>query len=334
MPFRGIKGQERAVAFLSRTLESGRLAQAYLFLGPEGVGKKAVALRFAQAINCQAGAVDRPCGCGACRKIDAGSHPDVRVVVPLEDKTAIGIDQIRDVMKDAALKPYEGAKKVYIIDGAGRMKREAQSAFLKTLEEPSGGRTVFILIAERAEDLFPTIVSRAETVRFSPLAKDDVKAILMKEHDVAVARAHVIAGITLGRIGEAIRYAADERFFERRAKVLDGLIDGTFGGADSEKLSKDQLEDDLAVMLTWFRDLLITKAADGRPIPGVINIDRKEAIAREAKRYSREHLDTVLGEILSAGRHLDANVNAKLAMAVLAMEIHNPKESVCTKSYR
>lgn len=320
MSFYAIKGQDRAVGFLRRALESGRTAHAYLFMGPEGVGKRMAAINFAKALNCQALSPDRPCdACASCKKIDAHTHPDVRVVVPLEDKTAIGIGQVRDILKDAALKPYEGRRKVYIIDGAGRMQHVAQSAFLKTLEEPSP-ETVFILIAERPEDLFPTILSRSEVVMFLPLSREDVKEALVRAHGVDPVRAHILSGITSGRIGEAVRYATDEKFFDRRAAVLDGLLDRTFFGRDGEKLSKEDLGSDLDVMLTYFRDILITKAG-AVTSPSIVNVDRNEAIAREANAYGFDHLDRVIREILSTGFYLDANVNAKLAMSVLGMEI-------------
>ncbi len=199
MSFHAILGHDKVTAALAGAIASGRVAHAYLFTGPDGIGKRATAVEFAKALNCRAPAAHGPCdGCASCRKVAAGSHPDVRVVTAASDKTAIGIDQVRAVLKEASLRPYEGARKVFIIDAAGEMKHEAQSIFLKSLEEPSAD-TVFIMIARRAEDLFPTIVSRSVVVAFRPLGSECLRSILATRYDVPAARAHVIAAISSGR---------------------------------------------------------------------------------------------------------------------------------------
>lgn len=317
MSYGVIKGHGQEIGRLRKALAEGRIAHAYLFLGPAGIGKRLVAVNVAKELNCLAEGA-RPCdACASCKKIDAGSHPDVRVLEPLEDKSAISIDQVRDCIKDASLKPYEARRKVYIIDGAGRMKHEAQSAFLKTLEEPSPA-TVFILIAGKAEELFPTIVSRAENVPFRAMAKGPLKDLLAAEHGIDPVRAHILAGISSGRIGEAIRYAADEEFFQRRSAVIDGLIDRTYFDADTDKLPKEELREDLDIILTWYRDVLLTKAGGGAEI---VNIDRREAIAAEAGRRGFGYLERAIEETIAAGWRLDANVNQKLALGVLGMEL-------------
>lgn len=278
------------------------------------------ALNFAKGLTCAAAGGDRPCdACAACRKVDSSAHPDVRVVKPLEDKTAITIDQVREILKDASLKPYEALKKTYIVDDAGLMQWVAQSAFLKTLEEPPPD-TVFILIAERADDLFPTIVSRAESVHFLPLARAEVADILAKGHGVDVARAQVLAGLSSGRIGEAVRRAGDEAFFERRARVIDGLVDGTLFDADGEKRAREEIAVDLDIMLAWFRDILVTAAA-GEGAPAVLNVDRKETIARAARTYGPGRAGRIINAILETVFYVGANVNTKLAMGVLGAEI-------------
>lgn len=327
--FKGIHGHDNAINFLMRAIERDRVSCAYAFLGPSGIGKAMVAVRFAKALNCLGISGEIPCdACPSCRKIEAANHPDVRVVRPGEDSSSIGIDEAREVIKDIALKPYEARKKAYIIDGADKMTDEAQAALLKTLEEPTPD-TVIILVAENAEGLLPTVLSRAEIVRFLPLKRSDVKDILVKDHGVDIARAHILSGLSSGRLGEAIKLDKDEKFFERRTRVIDGLIEGNFFDTDfGEKMSRDALKADLDIMLAWFRDILITKALDG-DVSGLVNIDRKKAIAREAARLDFEYLDKVIREIMAADSHLDVNANAKLTMSVLGMEIN--EVTTCTK---
>jgi len=144
----------------------GKLFSAYLFLGPDGSGKFEAAKNFAKTLNCPA-AKPEPCGtCAHCKKIDSEAHPDVFFAEPKGASSSIGIDEIRFVIAKANLRPYEAAKKVFIIKGAHSMNDEAQNAFLKTLEEPPKD-TVFVLISRSKDLLLPTIVSRCYAVNFS-----------------------------------------------------------------------------------------------------------------------------------------------------------------------
>jgi len=318
--FKGILGHEAVVSFLIQAIKNDKVAHAYIFKGPSGIGKASIAVNFAKALNCGIASDDIPCGgCPSCKKIDSGNHPDVAVIKPAADGDTIGIDDIRAVIKDAALKPYEGRKKVYIIDGADSMTLEAQGALLKTMEEPSS-ETVIILVGDNTEGLLPTIVSRGEVVRFLPLKKDEVREALIKSYGVDIARAHVLAGLYPGRLGEALRRSSDEGFFEKRSVLLDSLMDGKIPEPGNEKKSRQDIMSELDIMLTWFRDILVTKI-DPNNSADIINVDRKESITGEASRLEFGYLDRVLKEIMATGSYLDSNANPKLALGVLGMEI-------------
>jgi DNA polymerase-3 subunit delta' len=223
---RDVIGQDRAVSRLRRAWTGGRLAQAYSFVGPEGVGKRTTALALAQAVNClhpQAGEAPDACGaCPACRKIAAGNHPDVALVAPVE-KTVIEIDQIREVAGRATRRAYEGAVKVWILDPADRMQEPAANAFLKTLEEPPGS-ALFVLITTSPSALLPTIRSRCQEVRFDALGAEALEAILSR-HGLPAERCRELAGRALGSAARALdpEWEAEQ---EKLAELLEGMLEG------------------------------------------------------------------------------------------------------------
>jgi DNA polymerase-3 subunit delta' len=217
MPFQEIVGQERVVDRLRRSWRGGRLAQAYCFTGPAGVGKRTTALALAQAVECRAPLnAEAPDACGrcpACRKVAAGEHPDVTIVRP-SDKTVITIEQIREVAARAALKPYEGTTKVWILDPADQMQEPAANALLKTLEEPLG-RSLFVLVTSAVSALLPTIRSRCQEVRFEPLSEAALREILL-HHGRAPEDAAAAAALAGGSAERALAVdpAAAQRIWE------------------------------------------------------------------------------------------------------------------------
>src|SRR3990172_13141553 len=227
-------GNGQAVAALRRALESGAVAHAYLFAGPERGGKRTLALQLAQALNCSgrsvtAGAVTYegahdPCGEGAqCRRIAAGLHPDVQTVTiqTAEDdaqRRDISVDQVREVERAVALNPFEGRSRVIIIDPAHALSREAQNAFLKTLEEPPP-RVVFILVTDSESALLPTIRSRCRRLELRPLPAAAVCEALLAR-GLGQEQAELLARLARGRIGWGPAMAADPAALERRAETL------------------------------------------------------------------------------------------------------------------
>lgn len=316
MSFKNIKGQDSAINFLKGAVSDQRIAHAYIFLGPEGVGRRMTALNFAKALNC--GKKDaEPCdSCPSCRKIDSGTHPDVFMVTPEEDETAIKIQRVRGLIDSIGLKPYEGRKKVYIIDDAGAMTQEAANAFLKTLEEPPPD-SILILLAQDLNLLLPTITSRAQILKFFPLAAEKAKDILQKEYGMDEASAHILSNLSSGRIGEALKYR-DEHFLEKRARIIKNLIDKSF--LDFDETPKADLKMCLNVMLTWYRDLLVAGVSpEGNFRP--INIDRLDDIKTQARKYGYAKINEIIKNIISTDYFLGQSANPKLAMAALTIGI-------------
>ena len=154
---------------LSAHLKTGRIAHTYLFTGPEGAAKSELILAFARALNCEKGSdpkkgSDPFCACASCRKTGNRNHPDVRWMGEDEKSRSIKIEEIRTLIHEAWLKPYEGKWKVFILKGAERLTLEAANALLKTLEEPPE-HSVFILLAENKAHLLETIQSRSLEIR-------------------------------------------------------------------------------------------------------------------------------------------------------------------------
>lgn len=177
MSFEDIKGQDHAVKFLKTAIKNGKMAHAYIFVGPRGCGRSSLARNFAKAVNCE-DSENAPCeACPTCRKIDKGIHPDVKWIKKDEKASEIKIEQMRDLQGRIILKPYEAKCKIYVIVGAELMNIEAANSFLKTLEEPPAN-SLLILITERPKDLLPTIVSRCQMVRLRPLPIAEPVSIL------------------------------------------------------------------------------------------------------------------------------------------------------------
>ena len=318
MSFRDIKGQDRAVSFLKGSIKSNKVAHAYLFTGPGGIGKKLTAVKFAKALNCLSRSGEKPCGaCASCRKIDSNNHPDVFLATPEKEGASIKIEKMRELIKSMALKPYEAAFKVFIIDDAGSMTEEAQNAILKTLEEPPKD-SVLILIAADQDSLLPTIASRAQNVRFFPFDIESLKNILVNNYEMDASRAHILANITCGRLGEALRYNGED-FFNKRIRVIKGLVNRTFFDSDFEGLSKSDFKLYLDIMLTYFRDILVAKASSDKT--GLVNVDKAAEISAEAKQMKFDELDRVIKQLILTNSFLDRNVNMKLAMASLGLSL-------------
>ena len=172
MKWEDIVGHQAIKTYLQRSIDTARVAHAYALVGPEGVGKSMVATVFAQALLCPDAKGGAPCDhCRTCRQVHHRRHTDFHVV-SLEDGS-IGIDRVRELQRELALKPFEAERKVAVIDDADALTDAAQNSLLKTLEEPPG-QTVILLVATNPNSLLPTVRSRCYVLRFQPLPAADV----------------------------------------------------------------------------------------------------------------------------------------------------------------
>ncbi len=331
MPW-NIVGNARAVAAVDRSLASDNPPHAYLFTGPDRVGKAALALRLAQALNCDHTADIAPClQCTPCTRIANGLHADVQTVtVELNDdgepKTAIAVDQIREVERSVALNPFEGRTRVVIIDPAHLLTDEAQNAFLKTLEEPPP-HVVIILIATREERLLPTIHSRCRRVEFRLVPAGEIEGALAA-NGVEPDRAALFARLAGGRPGWALGMARDPRAFEHRRVVLEtahSIVSLPIHKRMSlaEKMTEDFRSDreamysQLGDWAGWWRDVLLVQSGAE---DGVANADMLNALREDAELYPREDVLAFVRAILAAVEHLRANVQPRPALELLVLE--------------
>lgn len=220
-------GHGWAAGLLRRHLEAGAVRHAYLLTGPEAVGKRTLALRMAQAWNCQTPpAVGDSCGeCRACRGIEAGAYPDLHLLHPDEEGGAIRVEAVRELERLLALASYEGRGRVAILDSFHAATDGAAHALLKTLEEPPP-RVLLLLTAPAAEDLLPTVVSRCEVLRLRPVAREEIERALRGE-GAPEAEAQWLAASAGGRPGWALRMWRDPKrrqAWTRSVEEMTGLL--------------------------------------------------------------------------------------------------------------
>ena len=361
MSFRDIVGHRHIAALLSRSIASGSLPPSVMFGGPEGVGKRRVAEAVAQALNCTSPALGpakaghhrnslnaftqsvdgvRPwpdleidgCGkCPACTRIARGIYPDVLTIAPGETGS-IKIEAVRDAIDRAVFRPFEGKRRVTIIDDADALVAAAQNALLKTLEEPPPS-SVFILVTARPDSLLPTVRSRCSQIRFPRLTSAEVADVLERDHKYPRREALAVAAAADGSVGRALnvqagdfadartdaeqllraaRARSDARARVNRAK---DLIKGG-GPASSER---EYLGARLQALSSLVRDLgLLRSGADVRLLA---NVDLRAELDALAKSFDSERALDVFAAIDRAQEALDGNVSPKVVADWLALQV-------------
>ncbi len=351
--FQDVIDQKRPIQILRNALSLDRLAGAYLFVGPTGVGKTTTALRFAAAL------------CGASDRRDPqfqyildSKHPDVRLIQPGGRSHTIHVGQLwprgantdhpaaQAMLRDLQYEPVRARKRVFIIreaEGLSRGSENAANSILKTLEEPPS-YAHFILTASSLSSLLPTIISRCQVISFGLLPPDRVEEALVSRFAVEPAKARFLAGYTEGRLGDAIQLAnssdlllaRDEildiverlvkchqieafKLSDRFRKVASRLKAAEGEGSDGETGAREPLKRALEIVATFYRDVMaLSSGCEGGAL---LNSDRQDALAAAAARLSREQMRAAVERISGTRLAVERNAYAQTAVDVLFLEL-------------
>jgi len=334
MPFSAIAGHRPVLGLLARAVEQHTLPPSLVFSGPEGVGKRLTAVALAQALNCARAADGDACGtCASCTRIARGVHADVLVIEP-GDSGTIKVDQVRDAIDRAAYRPFEGRRRVVIVEDADALLSEAQNALLKTLEEPPPA-SVFVLVTPRPDLLLPTVRSRCQHLRFGPLSAADVAAVLVRDHGFAAADARAAAAASGGSVGRALDEGAEEAL-EARAAAARLLQTASTGGGSKDPSSvrrrldaakafvgnsaeRDELARRLLAMSSLLRDLgLLGTHADAGALA---NADLEPQLTALLRHYDADRTLEAFAVVDRALEALDKNASPKIVADWVALHV-------------
>ncbi len=338
MAFRDIAGHRGLVQLISRAVDRASLPPSLLFAGPEGVGKRLTATALAQALNCadplrgarprgSGAGPDLPfdaCGrCATCRRIARGAHPDV-LAVEAGDGGSITVDAVRGAMGQARYRPFEGQRRVIVIDGADQLGPQAQNALLKTLEEPPDA-SQFVLVTARPDLLFATVRSRCQRLAFGQLGMAEVTDVLQRDLGRDESTALASAASAGGSVGHAVRLASGELAAARAAALA--LLQAVAGTSETKSrlaaakgllpakrdaaVERREFAQRLRVLASMLRD--VTLLASGADRAALANADlgaRLEPLARTVAPRRGVAGFAVVGEALGAVHNASLKVVA------------------------
>ncbi|OGZ35399.1 MAG: hypothetical protein A3A94_00440 [Candidatus Portnoybacteria bacterium RIFCSPLOWO2_01_FULL_43_11] len=306
-----IVGHRRILEYLKKSVQKNNVAHAYLFVGPENVGKKTIALEFIKILIGE--------------ETEAGVHPDILIIEPkaaekegIKKEKEIGIDEARQIRRQMSLSPYKAPYKIVLINQAERMTRDAANALLKTLEEPSG-KAVLILIAANPQLLFPTIVSRCQIIKFLPVPIEEIKKSLYnKKYKIQNTKYETIIRLSSGRPGLAIQYLKNPKLLEKQEELLKELQKIIQSDLNEryqyvENLSKDATKARQIInqWLMYFRDMLLS-------LVGCKDLALFDSFQSD---YSLSQIKNIIRVIKKTDLLLsNSSINARLALEVLMLE--------------
>lgn len=326
--FRDILGQDRVVGQLRAAWKAARLAHAYLFVGPEGVGRESVARALAAALNCARPQAEwDACGdCPSCKRMAAGTHADYLVLAPTGEgrQPQIKIEQIREFRRLTGYAPMEGGWRVALIKPAENMHPAAANALLKTLEEPPA-RHLLILAAGSESELYPTIVSRCQKLAFAPLPYGLVVRELQSRRGLSPEAAGFLTALSGGSLGRALALNPEELAGQRR-QVLEDLGNLAQGSATAvldwaKRLAKDnqELANFIVLAQMWFRDLLLLEQEAPRRL--LAHQDCLKELEQERERGEPRSWFAGFAALAAAHRQLQGNLNAQLTLDILGLRL-------------
>ncbi len=319
-------GHDWAARLLQQHIRSGEVRHAYLFSGAAGVGRRTLALRFAQALNCaQPPQPGEPCGdCRICRQTERMEQPDL-AVVRSEDSGSIKVEQVRELQRSLVLAPYEARYRVVLLLNFEQATASAQNALLKTLEE-APEKVILLMTAASPEDMLPTIVSRCEVLRLRPLPVDTLAALLQSQRGLPAGQAQLLAHLAGGKPGAALHLLDDPHALDQRRTGLESLFNALQGDRYqrfrlAEALAGKDKESVRTALRLWssaWRDVLLLCGGADTAITHMDWRQPLEALAAQVD-FARAHACLQAMEQAQAG--LDANLNLRLMLEVLLLDL-------------
>lgn len=314
MAFKDVAGNVRIKRILKLALERARVPNSLIFCGPEGVGKKEMAMTLAKSLNCLELVNDSCDACLSCAAIIGGRHPDVMTIAA--EKQEIKIEQIRFLKQMTSLRPMTGKKRVFIIEDADEMNAEASSSLLKVLEEPPLYSHI-ILVTDSPFLLFPTIRSRCQTLAFSAIGREEIEEILL-ERNFEREQARILALLVDGNLERALEFEWDEvralkeeawRLFEALVSTdRSALFLERFGGL--AKAVQEEFGRTLEVFSSFVRDILLLRTGGDPRL--LLNPDLEEKLREAAADWPVRRVLAVLEELDFVLAELPGNLNKGL----------------------
>jgi len=316
MKFDAFIGNRKIIERLSVKLREGRFPHALIFTGPEGVGKRTCALMLAKALNCpEKGPVDFCDACAQCRKIDAGTHPDVIGIGVEEDAAEIKIAQIRDLLRTLDLRPLEGSNKVFIIDPADAMNTASANALLKGLEEPPEN-SYFILLSANPQSLLVTVRSRSQIYPFTPLSLEEMRSFGDDELALRWSRGSIGALKTLDLPNLKERRQQALEFIETAVRATDQDFRDLIGVSGDLARSKSDFESHMGTIAILMEDLLYLR--EGLP-DRLVNSDIQKRLGDLASQLEAPQFIRIAEFLRTIEIHANKYGNRQMLTDVLAI---------------
>lgn len=310
-----IIGHEKIVKFLQKSISHKKIAHAYLFYGPENLGKKTLAKYFTLSLICSG--QEKPClKCENCQNFLKNIHPDIIWLRKEEGKKNISIDQIRDLKKKILLTGFTNTYKIAIIVNAEIMTEEAANSFLKLLEEPPA-KSLIILLANNLKNIPETILSRCQFLKFSLVSKEKIVKYLKEKYKLSHKEAEEISSLSLGYPGRAIRFVEDKEFFkdylERQKKLIKILATELSERLKiiDEIIEEEKIQELISNWKILVRDILLLKTKNEELVTHLVF---KEKLKKFAEKMSLEKICQIEKELSNLSFYINQNINLKLAL--------------------
>lgn len=317
MTFNDIIGHDSAIKILENAMRQDRLPAAFLFAGPQGIGKSTIARKVAKALNCEQESFASCNQCSSCVRIEKNQFPDVHTLAG-EESGPIKIEHVRQLQQNMNLRAFEAKKKVCIIDPAHCLTPEAGNALLKILEEPPKD-SLFILITSKPAFIPQTIISRCQMLKFYPLQRSVLEEMLVKDHHLNKPLAHFLAYFCEGRIGSALALKESQILSYKNKLINDFVLSRDYDCEEAQFKGKEEVSDCLNILASWFRDLYLLRI--GIAHNELIHLDRKNELLKAIQEFSFAQLEEILEALSDSAFYLQHNINMKLLLSNVRLQL-------------